>query len=115
MLLNKPWIKCDCGFGDGWYHVEDDSGHEYNPFVSNKIATSKLYKDRRPVGVFFGHIKGTCVAAHINENGQSVVGKKFYYKKYNSRKETRRAAARWVVESVHNSLFVQVFRMQNQA
>lgn len=51
-------IKCDCGFGVGFYHYGPDLMHEYNPLVSEKKATEKYQNDRSPVGSFFGHIDG---------------------------------------------------------
>ena len=74
--------KCDCGFGDGFYHFGPDSTHEFNPGVSEEAATEDYYDDRKPVAVFYGYKDGRSAVLQYNEGEKK---ESFNYSEYGNK------------------------------
>ena len=95
--------RCECGLGEGFYHYELHSTHEYNPSVSEEQATDPIQANRKPLAKFFGHIDGRRVKLLVYlSSGSCNQGQKvevsFFYKDYdNDRDRTFSAAANYIL------------------
>lgn len=91
-------VKCECGFGDGFYHYESDSTHEYNPGVTEDQATRLPQAERKPLAKFFGHIDGRRVKLLIYLSPGACLHAEqievsFFYKDYGGDRNRTYAAA----------------------
>lgn len=86
--MNLTVSKCNCGFGDGFYHFGHDSAHEFNPNVSEEIATAEYHRERNAVAIFYGHKDGRCAVLDYNNGEKQEV---FNYSEYGTKAEAYKA------------------------
>lgn len=97
--------KCTCGYGSGWYHNESGTTHEFNPYVTEIQATDRFWRNRQALGLFYEHISNYILASinrYEKNASHTITSKKFDFKKYNSEKAAKKAAAEWVMNKVIN-------------
>lgn len=102
MFNFKPLSKCNCGYGEGFYHREANSVHEYNPYAPDELAVATLECERNPLAKFFGHIDGQRVVIWFYDHPDLNLTDKvisLYYKDFRyDRSKTFEAAAREVLK-----------------
>ena len=87
--------KCDCGFGDGFYHFGHGSAHEFNPNASEEVATAEYHSERSAVAIFYGHKDGRFAVLDYNNGDKYEV---FNYSEYVTKAEAYKAIVKRIKE-----------------